>query len=622
MEANYTVRPWCSYFLPGLCLLFAITVSMAHAEVQYRDFIVQERPVKRLCKTHNIITVNGQFPGPTLEVRNGDTLVINVVNRAQYNVTLHWHGIRQLRTAWADGPAYITQCPIRPGGRYTYRFTIEDQEGTLWWHAHSSWLRATVYGALIIHPKLNTPYPFPKPKQEVPIILGNKSSYFFQEKKGEGVFIGKIPFRLYKDKKDLQNSMLTNDVREMNGDIHAHAGEWWNSNPIDVINRALITGAAPKISNAYTINSQPGDLYKCSSSETVIIPVDSGETYLLRIINAAMNQELFFSIAGHQMTVVSADAVYTKPFTTSVLLITPGQTTDVLLTANQPPGRYYMAARAYANAQGVAFDNTTTTAILQYKSASRSKSKPLLPRLPGFNDTRLATAFTNKFKSPSKVSVPAHVDVNLFFTIGLGLFNCPRGRRCRGPNGGRLTASMNNVSLVSPSKASVLEAYYKGIPGVYTTDFPPIPPLQFDYTAANISRSLWQPARGTKVFKVKYGSTVQIVFQDTNIVAAENHPMHLHGYHFYVLANGFGNFNPRTDTAKFNLVDPPQRNTIGVPINGWTAIRFVADNPGAWLMHCHFDVHLTWGLSMILLVENGVGELQSLEPPPADLPKC
>ena len=52
---------------------------------------VQETPVKRLCNTHNIITVNGQFPGPTLEVREGDTLVVNVVNRAQYNVTIHWY---------------------------------------------------------------------------------------------------------------------------------------------------------------------------------------------------------------------------------------------------------------------------------------------------------------------------------------------------------------------------------------------------------------------------------------------------------------------------------------------------------------------------------------------------
>lgn len=322
-------------------------------------------------------------------------------------------------------------------------------------------------------------------------------------------------------------------------------------------------------------------------ADTVIIPVDSSETYLLRIINAGMNQDLFFTIAGHRMTVVAADALYTKPFTTSVLLITPGQTTDVLLTANQPPGRYYMAARAYANARGVAFDNTTTTAILQYKGAPASNSKPLLPRLPGFNDTRLATAFTKQFKSPSEVQVPADVDVNLFFTIGLGLFNCPRGRRCRGPNGKRSTASMNNVSMILPSKASILEAYYKGIPGVYSADFPPIPPVQFDYTAANISRSLWQPARGTKVFSVKYGSTVQIVFQDTNIVAAENHPMHLHGYHFYVLASGFGNFNPQTDTAKFNLVDPPQRNTIGVPINGWSVIRFVADNPGNILTLSH-----------------------------------
>ena len=62
---------------------------------------VQETPVKRLCKTHNIITVNGQYPGPTLEVREGDTLVINVVNRAQYNVTIHWYVIHLLRCSFS-----------------------------------------------------------------------------------------------------------------------------------------------------------------------------------------------------------------------------------------------------------------------------------------------------------------------------------------------------------------------------------------------------------------------------------------------------------------------------------------------------------------------------------------
>lgn len=84
------------------------------------------------------------------------------------------HGIRQLRNPWADGPEYITQCPIRPGQTYTYRFKIEDQEGTLWWHAHSRWLRATVYGALIIYPRLGSPYPFSMPKRDIPILLGKQ----------------------------------------------------------------------------------------------------------------------------------------------------------------------------------------------------------------------------------------------------------------------------------------------------------------------------------------------------------------------------------------------------------------------------------------------------------------
>ncbi|KAL6980766.1 Laccase-3 [Sarracenia purpurea var. burkii] len=162
-----------SFFQLGLLLLFANAAPLlTHATTHYHDFVVQATPVKRLCKTREAITVNGQYPGPTLEVKNGDSLVINVVNRAQYNVTIHWHGIRQIRTAWADGPEFVTQCPIRPGGSYTYRFTIENQEGTLWWHAHSSWLRATVYGALIIRPKEGSSYPFPKPNRETPILLG------------------------------------------------------------------------------------------------------------------------------------------------------------------------------------------------------------------------------------------------------------------------------------------------------------------------------------------------------------------------------------------------------------------------------------------------------------------
>jgi hypothetical protein len=86
------------------------------------------------------------------------------------------HGIRQLRTGWADGPAYITQCPIQPGQSYVYNFTITGQRGTLLWHAHILWLRATVHGALVVLPKRGIPYPFPAPHKEVVVVLGEQDT--------------------------------------------------------------------------------------------------------------------------------------------------------------------------------------------------------------------------------------------------------------------------------------------------------------------------------------------------------------------------------------------------------------------------------------------------------------
>ncbi|KAK2430419.1 laccase [Trifolium repens] len=541
--------------------LLTIIVSFASAsENHYHQFVVKTATVKRLCKTRNILTVNGQFPGPTIQARDGDNMVIKVTNAGPYNISIHWHGFRMLRNPWADGPSYVTQCPIQPGGSYTYRFTIQNQEGTLWWHAHTGFLRATVYGAFIVYPKLGSPYPFSMPRREFPILLG----------------------------------------------------EWFDRDPMSLLRQTQFTGAPPNVSVAYTMNGQPGDLYRCSSQGTVRFQVYAGETILLRIINSGLNQELFFSIANHRMTVVGMDAAYTKPSNTRVLMIGPGQTINVLVTADQPPGRYYMAARAYQTAMNAAFDNTTTTAILEYKN--RPFSRPILPVLPAFNDTATSTAFTSRIRGLSKIKVFQNFDVSLLFTVGLGLINCtnPNSPRCQGPNGTRFAASINNNSFVLPRTTSLMQAYYQGIPGVFTTDFPPVPPIQFNYTG-NVPRGLWTPIKGTKLFRLKYGSNVQIVLQDTSIVTIEDHPMHVHGFHFFVVGSGFGNFNPRTDPARFNLVDPPVRNTIGTPPGGWVAIRFKADNP---------DSHLNWGLATALLVENGIGPSQSVIPPPPDLPQC
>ncbi|KAK7849621.1 laccase-7 [Quercus suber] len=541
------------------CALALLASSMASAAIVEHSFHVQNLTVRRLCNEQVITAVNGSLPGPTIRVQEGDILVVHVFNKSPYNITIHWHGIFQKLSGWADGPEYVTQCPIVPGNSYTYKFKITGQEGTLWWHAHAAWLRATVYGALIIHPKSGHSHPFPKPDKEVPILLG----------------------------------------------------EWWNANVIDVANQGLATGGAPNNSDAFTINGKPGSLYPCSQKQTYKLKVVEGKTYMLRIINAALNNQLFFKIANHKLTVVAIDASYTEQYVTDVVVIAPGQTTDVLVTADQPVGSYYMAATPYASAANVSFDNTTTRGIIVYEGST--SANPLMPVLPASNDTLTAHKFysnlTGLAYGPHWVPVPRQVDEHMFITSGLNLAPCGSNvtgnATCQGPLNQSLSASMNNVSFVIPStsKLSMLQAFFFDVGGVYTTDFPNKPPVKFDYTNPNISldRSLIFAPKATKVKTLKYNSTVEIVLQNTAFVGIENHPIHIHGFNFHVLAQGFGNYDSVNDQGKFNFVNPQTR---------------------IWLVHCHLDVHLPWGLAMAFEVENGPTISSILPPPPADLPRC
>ena len=310
--------------------------------------------------------------------------------------------------------------------------------------------------------------------------------------------------------------------------------------------------------------------------------MDDGKTYLLRIINAALQDILFFSIAKHKMIVVGTDGSYTKPLTQDYISISPGQTFDVLLKADQRPNHYYMAAKAYSSGQGIDYDNTTTTAIVQYSGNYTPSSPPSFPHLPGHNDTNASVNFTGSLRSLANsehpCNVPLTMSTKLVYTISINTFPC-EDSSCAGPNGTRIGASINNISYQSPT-VDILEAYYYNMSGVYGDKFPSVPPLVFDFTAEYLPLEYQTPGKGTEVKVLEYNSTVEIVFQGTNFVAGTDHPMHLHGYSFYVVGWGFGNFDKNRDPQRYNLVDPPLQNTIVVPKNGWTAIRFKASNPG------------------------------------------
>ncbi|CAN6244912.1 unnamed protein product [Urochloa humidicola] len=575
----------------ALCLLLGVVVAsfgvaaasqvQAASRTNHYDFFITETNVTRLCREKAVLAVNGQFPGPTIQARRGDVVVVNVHNQGYKNITLHWHGVDQPRNPWSDGPEYITQCPIAPGANFTYTVILSGEEGTLWWHAHSDFDRATVHGAFVVRPKLGSNYTYPKPHKEIPVILG----------------------------------------------------EWWNADVEKLLEETKRTGSDVKVSDANTINGQPGDMFPCSGNGTFRDVVERGRTYLLRVINAGLTNDMFFAVAGHRLTVVGTDGRYLKQFAADHIMIAAGQTMDVLLHANNnASGRYYMAARTFQTNTQLAINNSTATAVLEYAGAP-SAAAPELPALPAVGDLAAATAYTARLRSLATAAhpadVPPTVDERMVVTVSVNVLPCNNSKEaCEGPlKGTRFAASLNNVSFVEPTGVDVLDAYYSssigGVGGgVYEADFPDRPPVAFNFTEAEPATELWFTRRGTRVKVLDYGAVVEVVFQGTSILGAEPHPMHLHGYAFYVVGRSFGNFDETRDPANYNLVDPPYQNTVSVPSGGWAAIRFRATNPGVWFMHCHFDRHTVWGMDTVFIVKNGTTpDTQMLSRPPS-MPKC
>lgn len=559
-----------------LLALNAVLLPLAHGSIHFYDFVLKEQNFTKLCVTKSVLTVNGSFPGPEIRVRKGDTVFVNVHNHGYYGVTLHWHGIKQPRNPWSDGPEYITQCPIAPGTNFTYEVQFTNEEGTLWWHAHSDWTRATVHGAIVILPSEGTTYPYPKPDDEEVLVFAC----------------------------------------------------WYKESMRELLELALETGSDTPRSDAYTINGEPGDMCPCSIETTYRMLVDYGKTYLLRMVNAVLNADLFVSIAGHNLTVVGMDGAYLKPIDTAYVMITPGQTMDVLITANQSLSYYYMAARQYSSdgLDVTNYDHSNATAILQYRgNYSAPERIPFPSTLPSYKDNVAAVAFTDRLRSLATeehpVNVPQNVTTRMFVLASMGVLICPNSS-CGGIYGDRLASSLNNFSWAHPS-IDILQAYYRNISDIYSTNFPDFPGILYNFTGDDLPLNISVPTKGTVVKVFDFNETIEIVFQGTNIIdAAEAHPMHLHGYAFYVVGTGIGDFDVDTDPQGYNLVDPPYVNTVAVPKSGWAAIRFVADNPGVWYMHCHLDRHMTWGMDTVFIVKDGGTTATSLRPPPAYMPPC
>jgi laccase len=52
---------------------------------------VSQVVMTHLCEETPVTVVNGQLPGPAIEVTEGDSVAVHVINKSPYNMTIHWY---------------------------------------------------------------------------------------------------------------------------------------------------------------------------------------------------------------------------------------------------------------------------------------------------------------------------------------------------------------------------------------------------------------------------------------------------------------------------------------------------------------------------------------------------
>ena len=98
-----------------------------------------------------------QIPGPLLRLREGQNLVVDLLNNSSEDTSVHWHGM--LVPFLMDGVPGVSMAGLKPGERFRYDFPVR-QAGTYWWHAHTLQEPMGHYGPIIIDPAEPEPFAY------------------------------------------------------------------------------------------------------------------------------------------------------------------------------------------------------------------------------------------------------------------------------------------------------------------------------------------------------------------------------------------------------------------------------------------------------------------------------
>ncbi|KAG1784868.1 laccase [Suillus plorans] len=312
--------------------------------------------------------VDGVFPGPLIAAQKGDDFAIEVVNELQdesmfMSTSVHWHGLYQNGTNYADGASSVTQCPIAQNHSLLHTFSAPNQAGTYWYHSHYS----------------------------VQYCDGLRG-----------------PLVIYDPHDPLAHMYDIDDASTV-----VTLSDWYHT--VATVLRYVIghTASSSLINGLGRYDGGP-------MSALAVITVEQGKRYRMRLISMSCDPNFQFSIDGHNLTVIEADGELTEPLVVDQLQIFAGQRYSVVLAADKPVDNYWI--RNLPNTANASYEGGTNSAILRYKGAPEVEPATVntTPENP------LAETNLHALINPGAPGIPeygkADINLNLEVSVVDGIF--------------------------------------------------------------------------------------------------------------------------------------------------------------------------------------------------------
>nr|CAD7440973.1 unnamed protein product [Timema bartmani] len=529
-----------------------------------------------------------------------------------------------IQTPHMDGVPFLTQCPIQPHTDFTYKF-VADTPGTHMWHSHIGFEESDgLFGPLVVRRPLTS----------------DPSSPHYDYDLAEHYM---IVWHWYSQ----PSSQHLTTALHRNGSVYG-AG--------------LIINGKGGLENfgagwKETYSKMPRETFTISKVGAGILRIlRKGKRYRFRLaFNSAVYCPVQMSIDQHKLTVIASESASFQPVEVSSLMINGGERYDVVVKGDQIPGNYWIRFRALGDCYKDHI-KVHQEAVLHYQETE--EGLPLAGT--AYEDGRV----TGKVLNPMQVSVtnytedsiilvsdlnntdfnqevdvsgePDHVEY-LYFDFNSFDLSCVCGIvKALWGTVGRYAHKMyiryRNVTgdnLVAPGPYPQINNKLFGYPS-----FPLL--TQREHVTPDLfcrSNTTGSPHCSDKYCKCPYvidlplDSLVEIVLIDISIIRDQDHPFHLHGYSFHVVAMGTVGENVTLDYIRDlnekgkipkKLNNAPIKDTVSVPTRGYAILRFVTSNPGYWFFHCHISNHVEMGMALVMKV----GDHEDMLEEPEDFPTC